>query len=182
MAVPSPILDLLYLDSHSAQYIALADVSIYPSSTFNIVSPTITIAIPNGQYVVLPFTPRNVNIFDSTDLGITCDESINLPDGIYSFTYSIGTVPFAYSVVRTFLRTDIIQEKFDSAFLKLDLTNSIETAKKEDKAYLENVNISIQEAIAAVNKGAFEVGTRMYMNASKALDTFLKEGSCLRRY
>ncbi len=179
MAITVPVLDLFYLDSHSSAYLAIADVSEYPTP-FNIVSPTIVVTIPSGGYVTLTFTPRQINILDSTDLGITCgdDSKVDLPDGVYKFKYQIGTSKI-YSVEKSFLRTDKLQEKYDAAFLKLDLANCDFPTSVEQKKYLDNINIYIQEAIAAANQCALDVASKLYNKATRMLDNFLKETSCV---
>lgn len=165
-----PKLDLLYIDTHSCYSIGIADFSQYPT-TFNIVSPSIEITIPSGEYVTLPFTPKSVNIYNSVSLKLSCEEEDNipLPDGIYRFKYTMN--PSAkYFVEKTFLRIDQLQEKYDNAFLKLELDcTSSDIEKKE----LFIISLYIGEAIAAANKCAIELSMKMYRKASKLLDGFI---------
>lgn len=178
MAILTPSLDLLYLDNNSSKVLVLADISDYPP-LYNIISPTIFITTPSGSYVTVVFSPKNVNIFDSADLGMTCDsdDKVALPDGVYQFKYQIGTAT-KFTVDRSFMRIGRLQEKFDSAFLKLDLNNCDFPTSIEQKKYLDNINIYIQEAIASANQCALTTANKMYNKASKMLDNFLREGSC----
>lgn len=170
MAVTSPVLDLLLIDTHSCYSMGIADFSQYPSG-FNIVSPTIQITVPSGGYVVLTFTAQSVNIYNSTSLGFTCeDEDLQaLPDGIYQFKYTINPAS-TYYVEKTFLRVDALQEKYDNAFLKLDLDCM---SSEEDKRALFDISLYIAEAIAAANKCALDLAMKMYRKASKLLDEFV---------
>lgn len=169
MAVTTPILNLLYLDSHSCYSMVLADISQYPEN-FTIVSPSIQITMPQGGYITLPFEAKNVNVFNSTSLKITCDddELAPLPDGVYQFKYMIN--PFAtYYVEKSILRIDRLQEKFDNAFLKLDLDCSTPSQERKELLGIETI---IQEAVAAANKCAIDLSIKMYRLASKLLDKF----------
>ena len=162
-------LDLLYLESHSCYNLVLADVSTYETG-FNIVSPTIQITMPFGSYITLPFTARSVNIYNSGALGITCDdeELVPLPDGIYRFKYTVNPAS-QYFVEKSVIRVDQIQEKFDNAFLKLDLDCN---STKQDMKILDNINYLIQEPMAAANKCATDLSIKMYRMASAELDKF----------
>lgn len=170
MAVTTPKLDLILIDTHNCYTMGVADISQYPAN-YNIVSPTIQIIIPSNEYTTLQFTAQSVNIFNSTSIGLTCDDDDlePLPDGIYQFKYTINPANLYY-VEKTILRTDALQQKYDNAFLKLDMDCN---ADYEDKRALLDISLYIGEAIAAANKCALDLSTRMYNKASKLLDQFL---------
>jgi hypothetical protein len=63
---------------------------------------------------------------------------IPLPDGIYTLKY---TVEPAYEnfVVKSIMRVDRIQEKFDEAFMKLDMMECDRAIKTQQKVNLTSI-------------------------------------------
>ncbi len=169
MAVTKPDLNLLYVDSHNCYSLMIADISKYPDN-WNIVSPTIRITLPNSGYITVPFTPSNVNMYDSAALNITCgsEDLQPLPDGIYQFRYTINPSD-KYFVEKSILRVDQFQEKFDNAFIKLDLDCHVDP---DDKRKLEDIYIYLQEAIALANKCALDLSIKTYRKADRLLTQF----------
>ena len=111
-------LNIQVVPTYTTYTISIQDISTYDSTP---TSPTIRI-VTTGVDVSLPFVPDTINTFNSTSLGLTPvgAETVPLPDGIYYLTYSIAPAVSNY-VTKTFMRTDLIQEKFDNAFMKLDM-------------------------------------------------------------
>lgn len=169
MAVAYPVLNLLYIDTYSCYSLGIVDFSQYPDN-YNIVSPTIQITLPIGTYVTLPFTANSVNIFNSAALLLTCEgEDLQpLPDGIYQFKYTINPST-TYFVEKSILRIDQLQEKFDNAFLKVDMDCN---SDEEDKKTLIDIELIIQEAVAAANKCAIDLAIKMYQLADTKLNQF----------
>jgi len=169
-------LDLLFLDSHSCYSMVVADISTYPSD-FNIVSPTIEITTPSGEYVTLPFTAKSVNIYDSLALHLTCDgdDLEPLPDGIYQFKYTI-TPATDYFITKTIIRTNTIQESLDNAYMKLDMDCS---GSKEDEVIIQDIEYTIKESIAAANSCAQDLSMKLYRIANNKLSRFNNNKCCI---
>src|SRR5690348_9666764 len=97
----TPQLDLLYMDTHNSQTMAIGDASVYPVSGFTISTPTIEVTPPSFPTVSLSFVPRNIMVFNSDTLKISCTDSggclTTLPDGLYKVKYSVAPA-YLYSV------------------------------------------------------------------------------------
>ena len=72
------------------------------------------------------------------------------------------------------MRTEKIQEKFDRAFLKLDLMECDRAIKTQSTVTLNTINFFIQGSIAAANNCADYESNKLYRQADHMLDTFLK--------
>lgn len=168
-----PKLDLLILDTHNAYTLGIADLSQYPPG-FAIVAPTLQIAPPGFPSVALPFTASSISILNSENLGLTKSgqDQVKLPDGIYRIKFTVNPANVHY-VEKTFMRTDGIQEKFDSAFMKADFSCGDRHFTKAERDKLDEIYYLIQEAIAAANKCANSLAMNLYNQASKLLERFL---------
>lgn len=170
-------LNILVIPTYNTQTLGIADASTYPPSP-PISSPTIEITIPGGfGKVTLPFVPNDFNIFNSTSLGITSpgDQLEALPDGVYYLKYSV-TPAYENYVDRTIMRTDKLQEKFDEAFMRLDMMECDRAIKTQQKIDLNTIYFFIQGAIAAANNCAVDTANKLYNQASKMLNNFNKNG------
>jgi hypothetical protein len=167
-------LDILVLPTYNVLTLGIADASTYPDDPPIVVSPTIEITVPNFGLVVLPFVVNDFNLFNSASLEIT-EVGINqpLPDGIYKLRYSIAPAYENY-VDRTIMRTEKIQEKFDRAFLQLDLIECDRAIKTQSSVTLNTINFFIQGSIAAANNCAEYESNKLYTQANNMLDSFLK--------
>jgi hypothetical protein len=167
-------LDILVINTYSSKTMGIADISTYPSSP-PITSPTIEITIPGFGLASLPFTPNDFNVFNSGTLGITSPgEDIQpLPDGIYTLRYSV-TPAYQNYVEKTIIRVEQLQEKFDNAFMKLDMMECDKAIKTQDKVLLTTIYFLIQGSIAAANNCAVDQSTKLYQQASRLLDNFIK--------
>lgn len=164
-------LDIQVVPTYTTYTLSIQDISTYDSTP---TSPTIDIVAP-GVDVSLPFVPSTINTFNSTTLGLTAvgQDTIPIPDGVYYLTYSIAPANTNY-VNKTFMRTDKIQEKFDNAFMKLDMMECDKAIKTQAKVDLTTINFFIQGSIAAANVSAVDVANKLYAQADKLLSNFIK--------
>lgn len=166
-------LDILVVPTYSTLTIGVVDASIYPSSP-PISTPSIEIEIPSFGNKILPFVPNTINVFTSSILGITEGECNKpLPDGIYKFRYSVVPAYQNY-VEKSILRVEKLQEKFDSAFLQLNMMECDRALKTQSSVTLNTINFFIQGAIAAANNCAETESITLYNQADNMLNTFLK--------
>ncbi len=165
-------LDLLVLDTHNPQTLGIGDLSFYPTGK-PIVEPTIEITPAGWPKVALDFTEKQVNIYNSLNLGITCadEDLVNLPDGLYTVKYSIAP-SYKNFVTKTFMKVDRIYEMLDSAFLKNDITHCDSRLSEKNKLFLEEIEFYINVAIAAANQCANKAAIEAYSKALKLIKTY----------
>jgi hypothetical protein len=176
MAVTSPVLDLVYIETFSPNYLGIGDVSQYPDS-FNPINPSIAITPPGFPKVTTSFQVGNLNIYNSDTLGITCnfDGSVTkLPDGIYQFTYTLNPA-YQYFVNKSFMRTNLIEELLDDAYLKVDINQCIDKVKREDKLILEQIKFYVEKAVACANRCANTLAMDLYRKAERELADFIHD-------
>ena len=166
-------LNILVIPTYNSETLGIADASTYPISPVS--SPTIEITVPSFGKIILPFNINDFNLFTSTSLGITeiGDPLLPLPDGIYYLTYSVSPA-YENFVNKTFMRIERIQEKFDSAFMKLDMMECDRAIKKQQKEDLNSVYFLIQGSLAAANNCAVDVANKLYKEADRVLSSFIK--------
>lgn len=163
------VLDIAVVPTYNMNLLAVADGSVYNALP---VSPTLEITPASFAKVVLPFTSSQLNVFNSTDLGITTGtDFMPLPDGIYTLKYSIAPA-YENFVTKTLLRVDQLQEKFDRAFLNLDMMECDRAIKTQQKVELSTAYFLIQGAMAAANNCATVEAMKLYAQASKMLDYY----------
>ena len=121
------------------------------------------------------FRSNSFNLFNSASLGLTevGESTVPLPDGIYTLKYSIAPAYENY-VEKTIIRVDNLQEKFDEAFMKLDMMECDRAIKMQQKVDLNTIYFFIQGAISAANNCAIDTANKLYNQASKMLDNFMK--------
>lgn len=165
-------LDILVIPTYNVLTLGISDASTYD---IPIVSPSIEINVPGFGVVTLPFVPNDFNIFNSTSLGITAvgDPLVPIPDGIYYLKYTI-TPAFTYYVEKNIMRTDAIQEKFDRAFMKLDMMECDLAIKQQQKVNLNSIYYMIQGSIAAANNCAVDTANKLYRQANRMLNNFIR--------
>src|SRR5688572_13470188 len=114
-------LDILVIETNNTKTLGVADISTYPDSP-PVQSPTIEITVPGFGLISLPFVPEDFNVFNSSSFGLTevGVDFLPIPDGYYILTYSVTPASENY-VTKTFMRINQLQEKFDEAFMKLDM-------------------------------------------------------------
>ena len=152
---------------------AVADASTYPTTPPNVTSPSIEINVPNFGIVNLPFVVNQLNVFTSSNLGISVLGNDPLPDGIYYLKYSVAPANVNF-VERTIMRVDRLQEKFDGAFMRLDMMECDRAIKTQSKVELTTISFFINGALAAANNCATVEANRLYLQADKMLDNFLR--------
>lgn len=170
-------LDILVIPTLSSKTIGINDISTYPLSP-PIQAPSIKITVPGFSPIFLPFTPNDFNVFNSGSLELTTlgEDLSPIPDGIYEITYSV--IPaYLNFVTKSIMRVDQIQEKFDSAFMKLDMMECDIAVKKQQKIDLNTIYFLIQGSIASANKCDINTSEKLYRQANKLLDNFIK-GDC----
>lgn len=149
------------------------DTSIYDANPPVVVNPTIEIKVPGFNAVYLPFTIQQINTFNSTDLGLTvAGEEIDLPDGIYCIKYTIDP-PLVNFVEKSFIRVDKLQEKFDGAFMTLDMMECDREIKTQAMVTLNTIYFYLQGAIASANNCAVVNAAKLYEQADKMLKGFM---------
>lgn len=167
-------LDILLVPTYSVFTLCVIDASIYPTNPPVVSAPSIEIDIPGFGTKILPFIPNEPNVFTSSKLGITepgCNQP--LPDGVYRLRYSVAPA-YANYVEITILRIDRLQEKFDNAFLQLNMMECDRALKTQSSVTLNTINFFIQGGIAAANNCAEYESNTLYAQADNMLNNFLK--------
>ena len=75
------------------------------------------------------------------------------------------------------MRVDRLQEKFDEAFMSMDMMTCDRAIKTQSKVDLNSIYFFIQGAIAAANNCAIEEANKLYLVADKMLTSFVNN-SC----
>jgi hypothetical protein len=172
--MPDLKLDILVFPTYDINVLGVLDASTYPTAPPSVTNPTLEINVPGFGSVFKPFNVNSLNLFTSSNLGLS-PVGVNqpLPDGIYHLKY---TVEPAYEnfVEKSIIRVDKLQEKFDSAFMKLDMMECDRAIKTQSKVDLNTIYFFIQGAIAAANNCATNEAMKLYNQADKMLDNFMK--------
>lgn len=157
--------------TYSTFTMAVVDASVYSVPP---VSPEIDITVPGFNPVNISFSPNQLNLFTSTNLGLTLvgENTVPIPDGVYTLTYSTSTE----TVTKTIMRVDQLQERFDNAFMKLDMMECDMAIKKQQKVTLDSIYYFIQGSIAAANNCAVDVANKLYAQAERMLKSFSSDG------
>jgi hypothetical protein len=172
--MPSLNLDILVVPTYNTLTLGVIDASTYPTTPPSVTSPTIEITPPGFNVAVIPFDVDNFNIFTSANLGISsAGTSQPLPDGVYHLRYSIAPA-YANFVEKSIMRTDQIQERFDEAFMTLDMMECDSAIRTQSKVELNSIYFFIQGAIAAANNCAEYESNTLYAQADNMLNNFLR--------
>ena len=133
-------LDILVVPTYNLDLLNVTDASIYPDP-LTVTSPAIEITVPGFNRVLLPFTIQQPNVFNSVSLGLSePGEYLSLPDGIYNIKYSIAPAQDNF-ITRNIFRTEKLQEKFDNAFMQLDMMECDRAIKEQSQVKLNTINI-----------------------------------------
>jgi hypothetical protein len=164
-------LEILVVPTYSTFTMAVVDASTYSVAP---VSPEIDITVPGFDPITITFSPNELNLFNSTNLGLTAvgADTLPIPDGIYTLTYHTSTE----TVTMTIMRVDQLQERFDNAFMKLDMMECDLAIKKQQKVTLDSIYYFIQGSIAAANNCAVDASTRLYKQALRMITNFATDG------
>ncbi len=173
--MPTLNLDILVIPTYNTYTLGVADASTYPTNPPIVVAPTIEIDVPSLGNVVLPFNVQDFNIFNSTSLGLTLigEPIIPLPDGVYKLKYSVAPA-YQNFVEKSIMRVDKLQEKYDEAFMKLDMMECDRAIKTQQKVNLTTIYFFIQGSIAAANNCALDEANKLYNQADNMLNNFIK--------
>ena len=172
--MPTLNLDIIIIPTYNTYTLAVVDNSTYPTTPPSVTSPTIQIDVPGFGLVTKTFNVAETNVFNSTDLGITtAGNELPIPDGIYGVKYSIAPHDSPYYVEKSIMRVDQLQEKFDGAFMQLDMMECDKAIKTQSKVELMSVYFFLQGAIAAANNCANVESAKLYAQANNMLDMML---------
>lgn len=168
-------LDILVVPTYNTLTLGVADASIYPTNPPVVSAPTIEITVPGFDVVSLPFNVNDFNIFNSLSLGLTTfgEPLLPLPDGVYKLRYTVAPA-YENFVEKTIIRVEQLQEKFDEAFMKLDMMECDRAIKTQQKVDLNTIYFFIQGAIAAANNCAVAESNKLYNQANMMLNNFIK--------
>ena len=168
-------LDILVVPTYNTLTLGVADASTYDTDPPVVTSPTLEVTMPGFAPVFVPFNVNDFNILNSASLGLSAvgDPLIALPDGIYTLTYSVAPAYLNY-VTKTIIRVEQLQEKFDNAFMKLDMMECDLAIKTQAKVDLNSVYYMIQGSIAAANNCAVDTSNKLYVQADRMLNNFIK--------
>ena len=171
--MPTLQLDIIVVPTYNTLTLAVADASTYPTTPPAVTAPNLEVNVPNFGIVNVPFTVNQINVLSSSNLGITpVGTNDPLPDGIYYLKYSVAPANVNF-VERTIMRTERLQEKFDGAFMRLDMMECDRAIKTQSKVELTSIYFFIQGSIAAANNCALVDSNKLYNQANKMLDTFI---------
>jgi hypothetical protein len=123
--------------------------------------------------IAIPFVPDEFNVYNSVTLGLSTFPNLTpLPDGVYYMVYTVNPA-LTYNVEKNIMRTAAIQEKFDAAFMKLDMMECDSAIRTQAKVVLSSINFMIQGSIAAANNCAVDTANKLYTQANRQLDYFI---------
>ncbi len=168
-------LDILVVPTYNVNTLAIVDSSTYPNDPPSVSGATIDINVPTVGLVSLPFiVGGTTNIFTSFTLGIsTLDELEALPDGLYNLKYSVFPNNLNF-VSKSIMRVDKLQEKFDQAFMQLDMMECDGAIRTQSKVELNTIYFFIQGSIASANNCSTVISSKLYKKAESMLNNFIK--------
>jgi len=172
--MPTLSLDIVVVPTYNTKTLGIADASVYPTDPPSVSAPTIWITPPGFDKVILPFSVDDFTVYTSSTLGLTAVGSpyAALPDGVWFLKYSVAPALTNY-VDKSIMRIDQLQEKFDQAFMQLDMMECDKAIKTQSKVDLSSIYFFIQGAVAAANNCAIEEANKLYIQANKMLDRFI---------
>jgi hypothetical protein len=167
-------LDILVIPTYNSTTLGVADASTYPTNPPVVSGATIELTVPGFGTFFKPFNVNDFNVFTTSNLGISV-VGVNqpLPDGVYRMKYSVSPAYINF-VEKSIMRVEQLQEKFDSAFMKLDMMECDRAIKTQSKVDLNSIYFFMQGAIAAANNCAEIEATRLYNQADMMLNNFIK--------
>lgn len=173
-------LDFIISPTYDLKLFNIVDISAYDVTYPSTFIPILTVSIPNGfDKALVSFQTGTYNILNSNILGITTEDPEDLPDGVYVFNYSVNAVDY---VEKTFMRVDKLMQKYDEAFVRLDMVQCDQTVKKQEKVQLDTVFGLIQGAVALANNCAVGQAQELYNKADKMLSRFNSKSVCCGTY
>lgn len=180
MSSNTPILDFLVLDSHDPKFLAIADISKFPTG-FIVVSPTIEITPPSFPATLHTHSVGNIAVFNTNTLNITCVENYSLlpelPDGLWNVKITVSPA-YKYFVEKSFFRVDALMHKWQKALLSTDIKECDQSTKRQDKLMLDDIYNFMQGAIAASNECDYHRAVQLYDLAKSLLEDFNNKKQC----
>lgn len=176
--MPVTVLNFNVIDTHDFRTLGILDTSMY-NPDMAIEEATFEITVPGSDEPVIPFyMPQALNVFNSQTLGITArgKKQERLPDGIWKARYSICPNDKLF-IERFFLKTDIIQCKFNQAFLNLDFSRLSSEEEIRLRKLLSEIELYIEGAIVSANRQDTELAMKLYKKADQLLDNYF-DGPC----
>lgn len=167
-----PNLDLNIISTHNKTTIGIGDNSTYDMTP---VSPTLEVTVPGFNKVTLTFSPKTLTVYNSNSLGMTTN-AVNpdiLPDGAWVVKYSVFPNYENYFNF-TFLKTDLIEEKYYSAFLSMDINGCDNKVKRESRLELSDIWGDITTAKAAASVCNLTLAMKLYAMADRKLNLLNK--------
>lgn len=169
-------LDLNIIPTYNKTTIAIGDASVY-SSGITITSPSLEVSVPGYDKISVSFTPNSLNVYNSNTLKVTDEvtqeDLVFLPDGIWKMKYSINPAYENYIDI-SFLKTDLIEEKFDNAWLSLNIDECDKSLLIENKSTLEGIWDYIIAAQSSAKVCNYSLAIGLYKAANEKLDEYLK--------
>lgn len=168
-------LSIISVPTYDKKTMAIDDATVYPLGSV-VTNPLIEIIVPGypDDPFSLPFTNGGLNTFVSSDFDLGTD--LVLPDGIYYLKYTATVDSVGYEVSKTIIRIDELQEKYDEAFLTLDMLECDRKIKMQSKSELNTIYFFIQGSVAAANNCAVVEAERLYGQAYLMLERFILSG------
>jgi len=168
-------LKIIVIPTYDITSMIVVDASAYPNTPPVVSNPFLVVESPGFNPVSVPFNVQSFNILTSDLLGIT-EAGLHqpLPDGIYRLNYSIDP-PQTNHVQISIMRVDRLQEKWDNAFMSLDMMECDMAIKTQAKVDLNTIYLLIQGSIAAGNNCADIEAYKLYHKASNMLDSMMKK-------
>lgn len=165
--------DFQVLKTYDPKALLIADTSEWAHI---INKPTIVeITLPGANNPSIVYWEQGkINVFTSSILGINCgaecgEENIELPDGVYHIV--LKGSPDKFQKERYYLKTDKLQLKFDTVYLKkvgLDLNYH----EYKDIDNLQNIDLMFKGADASIRKGEIAMAVDYYKQAQKMLGQY----------
>jgi len=145
------ILDINLVDTYNVESIGFADISTYDPS-YTISNATFEITPPGFNKVSVTFTPKQVNIYNASNLNLGVGTGTQLPDGIYTITYSVFP-NLTYTVTKSFMRTTLIKCLYKRVFLAMDTKCNCSPLNKTDlRNKLRDIALLIDGSIASASE------------------------------
>lgn len=158
-------LNISPIESHQQTLIAIADNSDYEGSAINTVSFEIT--APGFSKKNVPFQPKSINIFNSADLGIGCEDSI-LPDGLYEIKYTVNQE----FIERMFFRVTNVICQIQRLLL------SLLAGKCDDWQTYKSAKLMVEGAVSAANECQSELALSLFNQAKSILRRVNNKCNC----
>lgn len=168
-------LDFQLLNSGDPEILVIYDTSVWGAIESKIAIVEIT--LPNrNQPNTYTFEKGKANVFNSSNLQVSnVGERTDLPDGIYRI--SLKGSPSTFCKQRDVIKTDRLQMKLDSLYLKLG-TNNLDQKTKDLKLDLLNIELMIKASKSAVKVGELNMAYTYYNKAMETLDDFIECENC----